>query len=787
MRTVTPPFESPFWKKRVGRRSADGQPASPTSMSVKHGMVFGRDAAGNAIGAGSQVVHMNMYGGLGDPPVEWPARIGVLPLPASAFQPRAELRRVLERPNDTIPRPSAQVLIGEGGVGKTQLAAIHAHEALEAGVDLVLWASAGDAGQIVAAYAEAALRVRAPGATGQDPHADAGAFLNWLATTSRRWLVVLDDITDAKAVSDWWPSSPRGTGQVLATTRLRDDPKLTGQGRTAVHVGLYTPAEATAYLTDRLAHDGKAHLLDDNAEPLARALGHLPLALGHAAAYMIREQITCTVYLQRFTARAARLDAVLPRWADGDKYGRQVTTALLLALEATDNHPQGPHARAALQVAAHLDPVGQPAVLWSTLRVHAHFARALHRTVEEHAPHFLRDHVLAVTQKQVDEALRLLHSYGLIALDRASATHTVRIHALTARAQRETIPDEWLDEVITTASGAVHEAWSDVGLAQRELHAALRANAHELIAIAGDRLWSTGCHSVVFSLGDSLLKAGLLQEGVVFWRHVTADCERLFGPEDHLTDMARTRQADALWQAGDQDEGFQLTFQLTQEFADRYGPKHLETLTVRSQHAGQCLALGQPAAAVPLFEAVAAGRRELLDLDHPDVVHSLINVAVAYALAGRVDDGIEMAEPLAEYCRAEFGPDAHLTLEAQTCLGTAYLTAKHFDKATPILRQAAADQERVRGRDHPDTVGTRAGLAQCLWETGDRDEAVELLREVVQSTAQLRGEQHPMTVMHARVLAAWEQETRKGLSAFLGRRFSPFHRPNHPPAEEDEG
>jgi tetratricopeptide (TPR) repeat protein len=787
---MTPPFRKPFRKKSAEGRSADGRAAGSFSMRVDGGLGIAGDTFGSANAPYSQVVNIEtVHGGLGDPPVEWPVVIGGLPLQASASQPRTELRRELEPPGGPGPRPAARVLVGEGGVGKTQLAAAHAHAALAAGVDLVLWVSAGDAGQIVAAYGEAALRVRAPGAAGQDPHADARAFLDWLTATSRRWLVILDDITDAEAVSAWWPGSPRGTGQVLATTRLRDEPRLTGQGRIVVRVGLFTPAEAAAYLSDRLAHDGKAHLLDDTAEALVHALGHLPLALGHAAAYMIREEVACAVYLERFTARAARLDAVLPRWADADAYGRQITTALLLALEATDHHPQGPHARAVLQIAAHLDPAGQPAALWSTPRVHAHLGRALYRTIEEHAPHLLRDHVLAVavTQTQVDQALRLLHRYGLIGHDPTSATHTLRIHALTARAVRETMPDERLDEVLTTASGALHEAWGEVGLAQRELHAALRANAQELIATAGDRLWSAGGHSVVFPLGDSLLRAGLLQDGLVFWRNVTAECERRLGPEHHLTDMARTRLADVLWQAGDQKEGFELASRLTREFAVRYGPKHPETLSVRGEFAGRCLALGHVDIAVQLYEEVAAGRTATLETGHPDVVHSRINVAMAYAVAGRVDESVELAESLAQHCRAEFGPDANLTLEAGMCLGSAYLAAKRFAEAATVLRHVVAEQERVRGADHPDMLGARLGLAQSLWETGHRGQAVEHLRDVVRGTARVRGENHPMTVAYGRQLADWEQETRKGLSALLGRRLTRFRRPEHPPAEEDQG
>lgn len=722
---------------------------------------IGRDSHFSANGPHSSV-HVTYVGQ--EPPVEWPLPVGELPLTASALQPRPELRQALEWPSQGPgQRPSAHVLVGEGGTGKTQLAAAHAQAAYADGVDLVLWVSAGDAAQIVAAYSEAALLARVPGAAGNDPRADAQAFLNWLTATSRRWLVVLDDITDPDAVSGWWPNPARGNGQVVATTRLRDEPKLTGQGRAAIHVGPYTSAESTAYLTDRLTHDGKAHLLDDRTEDLAAALGHLPLGLGHAAAYMVREETSCTRYLELFRDRAARLDAVLPPWADTDKYGRQVTTALLLALEATDRDPQGPHARAVLQVAAHLDPAGQPAALWGTPRLHEHVARVLYRTVREHAPHLLRDQAVAVavTQTQVDQALRLLHRYGLISHDTTSTTHTVRIHALTARAVRETVPAERLDEAVATASGALHEVWEDVGLSERALHAALRASARELVETAGDRLWSTGAHSVHFPLGDSLLKAGLVRESLTFWRTATEEYERRLGT-DRLTDMARNRLASALWAAGEWGEAFALTARLAQEFTARYGRKHPDTLSVLSEFAGQCMASGQSDAAVRLLSEVVAGRRDAFGASHPDVIHAEINLAQAYSVAGHAEQSIELAEPLLATCRDRLGREHNHTLEAGMCLGTAYLAAGRPGDAVTVWRHVLADQEHVRGPDHPDTLGARAGLAQALWETGHRDKALEHMREVVRVARRVLGERNPLTGTYGSVLDAWEREAREG-------------------------
>ena len=107
-----------------------------------------------------------------------------------------------------------QVLSGGGGVGKSQLAASCAGQAVRDRTDLVVWADASVSGGVIAAYAQAAARVQAPGRTGKqgDAEADARAFLDWAAVTGRSWLVVLDDITDPAQAAAWWPASHTGTG-----------------------------------------------------------------------------------------------------------------------------------------------------------------------------------------------------------------------------------------------------------------------------------------------------------------------------------------------------------------------------------------------------------------------------------------------------------------------------------------------------------------------------------------------------------------------------------------------
>ncbi|MEV5086073.1 tetratricopeptide repeat protein, partial [Streptomyces sp. NPDC056159] len=567
------------WRRRDDAASSaqKTEPAVPnTEVTARRGGVAaGGSITGSALGPNSQAHYVEQqYVTIHHGEVEWPVVIGSMPILASAFQPRSEVRDQVDQARshgDAVllasdmaePEPAAQakdrqqlsatqVMSGGGGVGKSQLAAAYAREAIRDGTDLVLWTPANDAQQVITTYAQTALSVQAPGSTGQDQDSDARAFLAWLAGTDRSWLVVLDDITDPATVEPWWPDSSRGSGWTLATTRL-NDPRLTGGGRSRIDVAVYSSEEATAYLTTRLTHDTKTHLVDDQATELAKALGYLPLALGHAAAYMIREQIPCRTYLERFTNRAARLDELLPRWADSERYGRQITTTLLLALDATDQDSLGHLARAVLSVAAVLDPAGHPAALWDTP------ALATYLTAHQSSCRPRRAVTLGrrrtaqqlVTGDEARAALRLLDRYGLITYNGAvNEPRAVRIHALTARAVREATPESQHRIVTTAAADGLVEMWPDADQTQRELAGVLRANTDAISAHARDILWTPDYHPVLGYAGTSLLNANLHSASLAYWGNMVTDCERLLGNDHPHTLTARANLASSYWQAG---------------------------------------------------------------------------------------------------------------------------------------------------------------------------------------------------------------------------------------------
>jgi hypothetical protein len=578
-------------------------------------------SAAHAVAVSGHVGHLTVSHPAPRPPVRWPLRLGEVPTLASAFQDRTGVRGRIDQARagrDAV--VLTQVLSGGGGVGKTQLAAAYAHQSLADGVELVVWVDASDTEQVTARYAYALHCVEGHRDVplSQSSEADAKAFLQWLATTPRSWLVILDDITAPDAMQQWWPPpSVHSRGRVLATTR-RHDALLSGGGRAVVDINTYSAEEADAYLRERLISAHAAHLLDARADALAKTLGCLPLALSHAAAYMVNEDVPCADYLNRFNHSAARLCDLFPRQADTEGYGRQVAAALLLSLDvAQASEPVG-LAIPTLRLAAVLDPAGHPRTLWTCDAVTRYLSA--HRAAPPSAGGFTD-----VGPAQARAALRLLHRYGLIIDNAQAGSRAVRLHALTARAVREYTPGDALPVLVKTAAEALTELWGEVHPMYREERAALRTNIESLDGCAGDLLWEVGGHHLLRWAGRSLTAHGFATASVAYWQRLTGTSERLLGRTHPKTLIARRDLAVAYVNANRSKDAFAV---LREDI-----PHHERILRPASPVTRQDR--DRQAEVIVLLEDTLAVRERLLGPEDPATLACRVDLAVAYWRTGK--------------------------------------------------------------------------------------------------------------------------------------------------------
>ncbi|MER7708408.1 tetratricopeptide repeat protein [Kitasatospora sp. NPDC097605] len=767
------------------------------------------------------------------PEPQWPVLVGALPVLASAFQPRAAVRTRIDEAragHETV--VLTQVLAGGGGVGKSQLAADYAHRALrpDGGVDVVVWAPAADPVAVLATYAEAALAVQVPGAVDAPAEVEPNArrFLNWLRSTDRGWLVVLDDVTDFTATGPLWPGSSRqGNGRVLATTRQRGA-HASGGGRALVPVDVYSVEESAGYLRDRLTSAGFPYLLDERAGELAEALGRLPLALAHAAAFMVNQHRTCADYLELFHERSRTLDSVLPPEADTELYGRPVATALLISLEAAQRTEPKGLAEAAVRLAALLDPAGHPRALWTTEAATDYLARhrtpaeseapaepaapeppANGRTARRRLPRFRRrgpsaepsDEPPAPPPVSADEALTVLavlHSYNLIASRPAGdpevqpwaapAHREVTIHALTARAARDTSPEPQQHQV--AAIWALSELWPEEEHTDHRLSTSLRTNTAVLQGHVGDAMHHYPGSLLREKAGISLLHAGLHQAAVTHWSEEVDTLTRGLGPEHPRALTARANLAAAYREAGRSTEAAALLKQVAVAHEELHGADHPGTLTVLAGLAMSYSRAGLDGDAIALKERVLAARERVLGPLHPDTVSSRSDLAVSYSHAGRTDEALALEQrvvgelrghgtdhPNALTARANLagsyrqagrlaeaiaiqeeilagreralGPEHAETHHSRVELGLSYCEAGRAEEGIPLVERGSAGLEQVLGADHPEALGARGDLAVAYRRSGRNEEAAELGESVLQGRSRVLGREHPDTLLSA--------------------------------------
>ncbi|MCC8452846.1 MULTISPECIES: tetratricopeptide repeat protein [Streptomyces] len=648
---------------------------------------------------------------------EGPVVIGPIPPRAVAFEPRRALRERIDAARTAASGGSVvvtQLLTGGGGVGKSQLAAAYARDAQTRSrhrrhrVELVVWTDATGLQEIIATYAQAARTLAVPGAAGEEPEADARAFVNWLHHSERRWLVVLDNVDNLTETDPWWwPTSDTGHGWVLATTRLRDA-RITAQGNT-VDIDVYTPDESAAYLRRRLADAGHARLLDEKTDALCEELGHLPLALGHAAAYLVNENITATEYLRRL--RTTTLERAVP--AEG--HGREVAATLLLTLTAIRGHDRDGITHPLLGLLALLDPAGIPEQVCTAEPTLVHLTEHRQHDVEPDGG----DGTLGpVTAEQARSALRLLHRYSLITHeDDGDGPAAIRIHALTARAIREQTASHTPAAARAAADTLANVWWRETLLDRRDLIATLRANTTQLTAHSNTALLTPDAHLLLFVAGRSLTEDGLHQLAVEYWAHLAREGERLLGEEHRHTLVARNNLAGSYRDVGRTDEAIALAEEVhavhTRLLEDEHrDTPHIDDLLANLDTlAMSYLQAGRTEEAIALEELILDTREELLREDHVQILDARNNLASAYREAGRTDEAIALEERVLATRERVLGEDHLDTLTARNNLAHSYSAAGRMDEAIALEERVLATRERVLGRDHPDTIGARESLA----------------------------------------------------------------------------
>ena len=230
-------------------------------------------------------------------------------------------------------RPAAitQAIAGLGGVGKTQLALEYCYR-YASEYTAVWWMRAEETTSLASDFARLAVKLNLPEKDLANQSEIIAAVRAWLEHNSG-WLLVFDNATGPDACADYRPRAV--TGNILITSRNQAWRGIAEP----LPVQQLARTESVAFLMKRTGKDEPAA-----ADTLSEALGDLPLALEHAAAYIEANAISIRDYAGLLGTHAKDLlEPVEKTWILAfEKLDTAASDLLnLLAYLAPDDIPRG--------------------------------------------------------------------------------------------------------------------------------------------------------------------------------------------------------------------------------------------------------------------------------------------------------------------------------------------------------------------------------------------------------------------------------------------------------------
>lgn len=647
--------------------------------------------------------------------------VGAIPREPPGFQPRPDLLAELDQ-------AAAQRLVpcsatGGPGTGTTQLAAAYARARLAQGWRLVAWVSAASPGTLAGGLAEVADAAGLSGRSIGNDTGDRGHLVRrWLEADGDRCLLVFDDVADPETVRPYLPGD--GAARVILTSR-----RVPGLG-TGVPVGPFSAGQALAFLS------GRAGLTEAAAAAVAAELGHLPLALAQAAAVITGRRLDHAAYLEQL-----RTVPVSGPPAREGEYPPGAAQAVLLSLDAAQAADPAGVCSGAMDLISVLSlagvrrdllhAAGQRGALTGRRVAAGQVDAALEQAARWSLLTFSLDGQVVLVNRLVTQVIRerLARWHRLAAVCRGAASVLEsRAEELAGSPDRPAVRDV-PEQVTALAAAARPAAGTDEALTGLLLRLRFLALYH------------------LIELGDST------EQAITVGETLTADLERLLGPDHHDTLNSRNSLAAAYQAAGRPAEAIPL-FEQTLVVRERLlGPEHPDTLTTQNNLAAGYQEAGRVGEARLLFELTLAARERLLGPSHPSTLISLGNLAAAYRDEGRADDALRLFEQTLKGREAVLGADHPDTVTARVNLAAAYRQAGRIADAIPLVERTLATRERLLGASHPSTLIARNNLAAAYREAGRVTEAIPLFERTVADCERLLGADHPRTLRARKSLA----------------------------------
>ncbi|KAL5373074.1 hypothetical protein DPSP01_012980 [Paraphaeosphaeria sporulosa] len=362
---------------------------------------------------------------------------------------------LLDQIREKCAAPASRIaLVGLGGVGKSQLAIEHCYRTAEEYPETwVFWAHASNAARFEQSYRDIADCVKISGRL--DPKANIFKLVHdWLRGSKERWLLVLDNVDDARFLIDsqahdqgqpaddsktaskplctYLPHCERGS--ILITTRNMEAALTLVEYRGIVSVEPMDRVQALALFEKKLRVQG----VDSDVDELAAALEYMPLAIVQSAAYISQRAPRCSVakYLEEFKKSERKRSSLLTHDSSQLRRDWEAKNSIVVTWQISFEHIQQtqPSAADLLSLMSFFDRQGIPERVLRSRREHGGAQRS--QRVEDDQDSDEEDDAMqsSAGNDAFEHDVVTLRNFCFISVDTSSTTF--EMHALVQLATR---------------------------------------------------------------------------------------------------------------------------------------------------------------------------------------------------------------------------------------------------------------------------------------------------------------------------------------------------------------
>jgi tetratricopeptide (TPR) repeat protein len=626
------------------------------------------------------------------------------------------------------PVPPAQVISGMGGIGKTEIATeyIHLHRDK---YDIVWWIRAEHHDRVRDALVSLGERLDLRMATSGGRDRAIAAVLAALESGVRpNWLLVYDNVAEPLDLQRYLPTCRPG-GHVIITSRLQTWPGYIEAD--SIEVLPFTEEEAVSFLrrrvaalaVDRTLREKEDEQRNHEARRLAAALGHLPIAIEHAAAYLTETGQSVDDYLSQFDQNAHRLlSEQRPELPESVSHTWTISTALLTSdAEHLFNlcaffSPE-PIAGELLLENAHAvsDPPGLREFLSSSPRFRA-AASQMHR----------------LSLVKVDGARDQIQMHRVV-----QAVTRGQLQSDTFLAYRAAADTLLAESNPGNPDRAANDAVYDLSLQHLEsdrsfLHTSNPA-LRRLIIDQVRRLHLRGSHAEATRFG---------QEALQVWR------EQL-GLEDLEVLTMAVEVAIAMRSDAHAADARDLILSTLRVLRERYGENHEVTLLCANTYGADLRSRGQLAEALDLDLSLLPRFERVFGPDHHRTLNVRNNIAADYRRLGRHQDAMDEDRKTLRDRRRIFGPDDPITLTSLDAVARDLRDLGNYQESLDTARKVVEGFAARRGPENLDWLNARKSFAAALRKAGYHWDALQESEDVVQRYRSYLGLDHTYTLRAA--------------------------------------